>query len=173
MRLHPLCVVILMLLLVPSPSQAHDHVWDVAFGPAAASGSRLYGGRFSVGLTNKVPANRDLSWLFDVTYVKGKNGTDDITQRAYLVGGRYAVAGNRQTDRNVLMLHGLVGWVDKQKGPAGDGNFPVTLGAAYERMLSGGPAGWAARVQIDHTFLPKSGVKGFTQISAGIVHRFD
>ena len=168
MRLRPLCVVVLMILVVPTAAQAHDHVWDFSFGAATASGSRLWGGRFALGLTNKVPANKDLSWLIDVTNVKGKDGADDIVLLSYLGGLRYAVLGNRQTDQNVLMVHGIGGRVYKQTGTTGAGEWAVTVGAAYERLIRGG---WASRVQIERSFVT-NGVKSYTQISLAAVKRF-
>jgi hypothetical protein len=168
MRLRPLCAVVLMSLLVPTAAQAHDHVWDFSFGPAAATGSRLWGGRFSIGLTNKVPANKDLSWLIDVTNVKGKDGTDDIVQLSYLGGVRYAILGNRQTDKSVVLVHGLVGRFYKQTGATGVGEWSATVGGAFEQVLT---HGWAARVQVEHSFVKN--VKGYTQVSLGAVKRFN
>lgn len=175
MRLPSLCVVVLMFLLLPTTVQAHDHVWDFSFGPAAASGSRLWGGHFAIGLTNPVPANRDLSWLIDVTNVKGKDGANDITQNTYLGGARYALLGNRTRDKNILMLHGLIGTVYKQNGADGDFEFATKIGAAYERLLVGPPpAGWALRVQLERSFVTDGPVaKEYTQIAVGIVKRFD
>ena len=68
-----------------------------------------------MGLTNRVPANKDLSWLIDVTNVKGKDGSVDITQQSYLGGGRYAVLVGSD---NAISL-----W------PVGDGTSRVVRGS--------------------------------------------
>src|SRR5687767_1879411 len=103
---HLIAWLILIALLFPSAAQAHGHRWDISFGAASASGSRLWGGRFTVGLTDEVKQRKNLSWLIDVTNVKGDDDTQDITQLSYLGGLRYAVPGI-SGDRFVVMLHGI------------------------------------------------------------------
>ena len=171
MRLYPCCVVVLMLLLVPTTAQAHLHRWDISPAAATADGSRLWGGRVSIGLTNPAPrikTKRPFSWLIDVTNLKDREPSQDKTLIALLGGPRYSIG----TDHHVLMLHGLAGFVDKHEGATGRTDFATTAGAAYEWVLSD-TYGWGARLQVEHSFIPKSGVKGYTQFSLGAVKRFD
>ncbi|HJU41577.1 MAG TPA: hypothetical protein VJ691_02145 [Vicinamibacterales bacterium] len=175
MRLHPRCVVVLMLLLVPATAQAHRHVWDVAFGPAAAtSNSWLVGGRFSIGLTNKVPDNEKLSWLIDVTNLKEVENDEHTTLLSYLGGPRWALVGD---DHHIFMVHSLIGLTQKLQGATVKTDYPVTVGAAYEWAwgeYKAGQDGWAARVQAEHSFFPWSdSLKRYTQISASLVRRFE
>ncbi len=163
---------ILIAVLFPSVAQAHDHRWDFSFSAATATGSRLWGGRYTVGLTKEIQRKRNLSWLLDVTNVHGDDDTQDITQLAYLGGARYAIP-RISGEHFVVMLHGMSGMVYKQKGAIGDANLAVTTGAAIEWVPGGNAAGWAARVQIEQSFLPDKDVKGFTQISFGVVKRFN
>ena len=58
MRLHPRCVVVLMFLLVPTVAQAHDHVWDVAFGPATATAAACGAGASRWGLPTEYQLTR-------------------------------------------------------------------------------------------------------------------
>lgn len=162
---------VFVVLLFPSVAQAHGHRWDISFGPAMASGSRLWGGRFSIGLTDEIREKKNLSWLIDVTNVKGDDNTQDITQLSYLGGVRYAVP-RISGDRFVVMLHGIGGTVYKQKGTTGDFKGALTAGAAVE-WVPPGAHGWAGRLQIEQSFLPSKSVKGYTQISLGAVKRFD
>ncbi len=50
---------ILIAVLFPSVAQAHGHRWDISFGAATATGSRLWGTRFSVGLTDEVQDKKE------------------------------------------------------------------------------------------------------------------
>jgi hypothetical protein len=135
----------------------------------------LWGGHFVIGITNPKPGNKDLSWLIDATNVTGNDGTNDITQLSYLGGLRYALLGNRTQDKNVILVHGLLGTVYKQAGATGDFEMAGKVGLAYERLLGGhAPAGWALRVQVERSFVTEGPVaKSYTQISAGVVKRFD
>ena len=171
MRLHPRCVVVVLLLLVPATAQAHLHRWDISPMAATADGSRLWGGRVSIGVTNptrNLKRKRPLSWLLDLTTLKDREPSQDKTLIALLAGPRYSFG----TDSHVFMLHGLAGFVDKHEGATGRTDFATTAGAAYEWVVSD-THGWGARVQVERSFIPKSGVKGYTQISLGAVKRFD
>lgn len=167
---HLQALLVLIALLFPSAAQAHGHRWDFSLAPSSADGSRLWGGRVSFGITNKVPANEDLSWLIDLTNLKDRDSSQDITLMAYFGGLRYAVV---PTSKHLLMLHGLVGAIDKHQGATGRTDFAMMLGAAYEWVPRGLEAGWALRVQADHSFVPEKSVKGYTQFSVGVVKRFD
>jgi hypothetical protein len=169
MRLYPRCVVVLMFLFVPATAHAHLHVWDVAFAPSWAEGSSLWGGRISIGLTNPVPPDRNLSWLIDVTNLKDRDSHQDTTLLSYFGGLRYSVG--RDADPYVFMMHGLIGAIDKHQGATGRTDFAMTAGAAFEWVLSD-RTGWGARVQVEHTFIPKSGPEGYRQVSFGAVKRF-
>jgi hypothetical protein len=173
---HLRACLVFIALLFPSVAHAHDHRWDFSFAAATASGSRLWGGRYSVGLTKEIRQKRNLSVLLDVTNVKGNDKTQDktrdITQLSYLGGLRYAVP-RISGDHFAVMLHGLGGGVYKQKGATGDLNLALTTGAALEWVPRGTPDGWAARLQIEQSFLPDETAKGFTQISIGVVKRFN
>lgn len=169
MRLHPRCAVVLMFLLVPVTAQAHLHVWDVAFAPAWAEGSSLWGGRVSIGLTNPVPRDRNLSWLIDLTNLKDRDSTQDITVLAILGGPRYTIG--QDDGAHVVMFHGLLGAVDTHQGATGHTDFAMSAGAAWEWELSEA-TGWGTRLQVEHSFIPESGRKGHTQISFGAVKRF-
>ena len=172
MRMRPLCVVALMLLIVPTTAQAHLHVWDIAFAPAWADGSNLLGGRVSIGITNPRPRlmklKKPLSWLIDLTNLKDREPSQDTTLLALLAGPRYSVG----SDRHILMLHGLAGFVDKHQGATGRTDFAMMAGAAYEWVLNDAH-GWGTRVQVEHSFIPTSGAKGYMQISIGAVKRFE
>ena len=170
MRLRPLCAVVLTFLLVPTIAQAHDHRWDFAMAAAKATGSSLWGGRFSLGLTNKVPTNRDLSWLIDVTNVKGDDNTQDIIQNSYLVGVRYALPGI-SNDYVAVMLHGIGGGVYKQTGTDGNLRGALAAGVAVEWVPRGTPDGWAVRGQIERSFVKDA--SNYTQFSFGAVKRFN
>jgi len=163
---------IIIALLFPSVAQAHDHRWDFSFAAATATGSRLWGGRYTVGLTKEIQRKRNLSWLFDVTNVKGEDNAEDIIQTSYLGGARYAIP-RISGDHFVVMLHGIGGGVYKQKSATGDLNLALTAGAAFEWVPRGTPDGWAARVTIEQSFLPDKTVKGYTQFSFGVVKRFN
>ena len=176
MRLRPLCAVVLTFLLVPATAQAHIHVWDVAFSGAEAAGSSLKGLRITIGLTQKVgptptpPSNpnRDFSWLFDITNVKGEDSNQhDITQLSYLGGGRYTIPRLRHQYFNAA-VHGVVGMVYKQTVADGERYLAFNTGAAIEL---GDAKGWAGRIQADYSFL--KGATGFRQFSAGVVKRFE
>lgn len=160
---------IVIALLFPSAAQAHGHVWDFAFGPAWAEGSSLWGGHVSIGLTNKVPANKNLSWLIDLTNLKDRESSQDTTQLAYYVGPRYSVGENHHT----AMVHGQLGIVDKHQGATGTTQFAMKIGAAYEWVPKGNLGGLALRVQAEHSFVPDEDRKGYTQISASFVRRFN
>ena len=109
----------------------------------------------------------------DVTNVHGDDDTQDITQLAYLGGARYAIP-RISGEHFVVMLHGMRGMVYKQKGAIGDANLAVTTGAAIEWVPGGNAAGWAARAaNRTIVFAGSTSVKGFTQISFGVVKRFN
>jgi hypothetical protein len=164
---------ILIALLFPTAAQAHDHRWDFSLAAASATGSRLWGGRYSVGLTKTIKEKKYFSVLFDVTNVKGHDDEhdQDIIQNSYLGGGRVALP-RVSGEHFVVMLHGIAGGAYKQKGDTGDLNLALTAGAAVE-WVPEGAKGWAARVQIEQSFLPDKDVKGYTQFSFGVVKRFD
>src|SRR5688500_16979026 len=168
MRLRPLCVVVLILLLVPTAARAHGHVWDVAFGPTSAQGSSLWGARVSLGVTNKVPTNKNLSWLVDISDFR--DGKRDITQFSQLGGPRYVLL---DTPKQTLSLHVLSGIVHTDRGATSNTSVPVTVGGSYEWVPRGATAGFAMRVQVDRSFVPEKNVKGYWQVSAGLVHLFD
>ena len=163
---HLRACLVLVALSLPSVAQAHGHRWDFSMAAATATGSRLWGGRVAVGVTSNKPANKDLSFLFDLTNLKGEHNSEDVTHLSYLVGGRYAVLSN---NKHLLMLHGIGGIVHKHQGATDRTDGAVTLGAAYEWVPRGAYAGWAARVQVEQSFLPSKSVKGYTQISIGAV----
>jgi hypothetical protein len=171
MRL-PLCVVVLILLLAPATAQAHLHVWDVAFSAAEAAGSSLKGVRITIGLTQKIGPtpnpNRDFSWLFDITNVKGEDSNQhDIVQLSYLGGGRYTIPRLRHQYFNAA-VHGVGGMVYKQTVADGKRYLAFNTGVAIEL---GDAKGWAGRIQADYSFL--RGGTGFRQFSAGAVKRFE
>jgi hypothetical protein len=174
MRLRPRCVVVVMLLLVPTSAQAHLHRWDVAAGAASEDGSRLWGGRFSIGLTNRPdPLSKEykrLSWLIDVTNLKDREPTEDTTLLSYFVGPRYAIGGR---DEQVLMLHGQVGIIDKHQGATGQTDLGFIAGAAYEFVWGDPRHGKALRIQAEHSFVPDENVKGHTRYSVAFVKRFE
>jgi hypothetical protein len=163
-----------MLLLVPTIAQAHGHRWDVGGGPSSGDGSRLWGGRASIGLTSKKPANEDFSILLDLTNLKDREEVagvnQDTTLIALFVGGRYAIIPHR---RYLVTVHGLLGFVDKHKAATGNTDLAFSTGAAFDLIFTGANNGWAARVQVDRTFLPEDTRKGYTQVSVGLVKRFD
>ena len=169
MRLRPLCAVVLTFLLVPATAQAHLHRWDFAFSGAEAAGSSLKGVRMTVGITQKIgPTNKDVSWLLDVTNVKGEENNKDITQLSYLAGGRYTIPRLRH-QYFAVMVHGIGGFVYKQEAADGKRNWAFNTGAAIEL---GDADGWAARIQADYSFL-EGPSKGFRQFSFGAVKRFE
>jgi len=108
----------------------------------------------------------------DVTNVKGDDGTQDITQLSYLGGVRYAIP-RVSGDHFVVMLHGIGGGVYKQTGATGHLRLALTTGAAFEWVPGGDDSTWAARFQIEQSFLPFNEAKGYTQMSIGVVKRFN
>jgi hypothetical protein len=171
MRLHPRCVAVLMLLLVPATAHAHLHRWDVAAGPTYEKGSRLLGGRLSIGLTNRLKddSDRKLSLLIDLTNLKDREDSQDTTLLSYFAGPRYSF-GN---DDHVVMLHGQLGIIDKHQGATGRTDLAFTAGVAYEFIWGGAPAGVALRLQVEHSFVPDKDVKGRNRYSAAVVKRFE
>ena len=168
MRLRPLCVVVSMFLLVPAAAQAHGHVWDVCFAPAWAEGSSLWGARVSLGVTNKVPASKNLSWVIDVANLKDSDR--DIKQISQIGGPRWVLL---DTTRQTFSVHALSGMVHTDRGTTSTTHIPVTVGGSYEVVPRGGTAGFGVRLQVERTFLPQKDAKDFWQISLGVVHLFD
>jgi hypothetical protein len=173
---HLSACLILVALLFPSAAQAHGHVWDFSFAPATATGSRLWGGRASIGLTSPRaprPTLKRWSFLIDLTNLKGEHNSEEVTALSYLAGPRLVVLSN---DQHVLMLHGIAGIANKHQGATDRTDAAVTLGAAYEwvpKATAKSHAGWAARIQVEQAFLPSKSATGYTQISVGAVKRFE
>src|SRR5688572_7976171 len=165
---------IIIALLFPTVAQAHDHRWDFSLAAASATGSHLWGGRYSVGLTKKINEKKYFSVLFDVTNVKAHDDEhdQDIIQNSYLGGGRFAIP-RISGDHFVVMLHGIGGGVYKQTGATGHLKLALMTGAAFEWVPGGDDSTWAARFQIEQSFLPYNDAKGYTQMSIGVVKRFN
>lgn len=171
MRLRPLCVVVFVSLVLPATADAHLHVWDFGFSGAEASGSSLKGTRLTIGITQQIGStNKDFSWLGDITNLKGHDDAtnEDITQISYLGGGRYTIPRLRHK-YFALTVHGIGGFVYRQRAADGQRNWAFNSGAAVEL---GDAKGWAGRIQLDYSFL-EGNAKGFRQISGGVVKRFE
>ena len=173
MRLKPVWLVVVALIL-PARVYAHGHTWDGSGGPiASGGGSVLAGVYFGIGVTLNGMVDNDLSFIGDVTNLKGKHDDQELTQLSYQGGVRYALNGRNHDDRrNLFTVHGLIGIVNRHLGAEDKTHFSGALGGGYEFDFKDDklPEGWAMRVQVDRQFV--NDIKDFWRVSGGFVRRF-
>jgi hypothetical protein len=152
MRLHPSCVVVLMLLLVPATSRASDHVASIFGGYSDLFGSHHKGIRGSLEVSWPTPQkiHDHVGILADVAVHGGTDASNNkFTKTALLVGlrGIYKLPA---APRLVLFAHGLIGRHRSQTGNAVESGWAGGAGFGGEVLLFNMTHGaFAAHVQLD------------------------
>jgi hypothetical protein len=159
------CLVVVVLLLIPTAARAHDHVADFFGAFCYAHASNLAGVQQSLAIA--LPFwEKDISFVTDTSFHVGKHDGEPLTRVSYLLGLRYTPTG-MQHPSHLFSVHGLVGGV-RDGGLNTNNDWAVALGGGYEYLLDGNPEGWGFRTQVDYVI---SGGENFPRISGGIVFR--
>jgi hypothetical protein len=168
MRIRRLSLVV-VLLLMPTPARAHDHIADFFGGGSSAYDSTLWGFHTQLGTTLPWLENKDLSAVGDLALHIGTHDGADLTRVTFLGGFRYAPSGMRLF-KNIVSFHALLGGVHDADADSSN-EFALAIGGGYEYLPKGqNPGGghWGFRVQADYVI---SSGDGFPRVSAGVVYR--
>jgi hypothetical protein len=163
---------VVVALMLPSRAYAHGHTWDGSGGPiVTGGGSVLAGVYFGLGVTLQNMVDNDLALVGDVANLKGKHDDEELTQLSYTGGLRWAVNGrNADNRKHIVIVHALMGIMNRHLGADDKTHFTSTLGGAYEFTPRAAPQGWGVRVQVDRQFT--NDIKDTWRFSTGFVRRF-
>ena len=165
MRIRRLSLVVVVTLLMPVPTWAHDHTADFFSAFCFARGSNLAGVQQALAIT--LPwGEKDVSVVFDTSIHMGKHDGDPRTRVAIMGGARYTFEG-LINPKNLLSVHGLLGGV-RDGGGVTTADPALALGGGYEYLQDGNPYGWGLRAQVDYIV---SGGENFPRFSFGFVYR--
>ena len=154
MRLHPRCVVVVMLLLVPTIAQANDHVARIAGGYSKLKSSSFDGGQGSLEVALPRTLNR-LAIVVDASINFGEDAGTDVTKVTALAGLRGV--WRTAKERVVLFAHVLpLGGHRSHIGSDAENDWAWAGGFGGDYVISGvgtGTAthrsGWVVSVQAD------------------------
>lgn len=133
MRLRPLCVVVLMLLLVPTTALANDHVARIAGGHSKVKGSSFDGGHGSVEVALKFTKDK-LAIVVDSSVYGGSDAGLPVTKAAILFGLRGVY---RPGDKRVVLFAHVLpfGYYRSHIGDAATDGSPIGAGGGIDYLL--------------------------------------
>lgn len=164
---------VLVAVLMPSVTHAHDHFADL-YGAASLMFGSAHPG-LHVSFSKTLPQVEEaaaadvvkrLTFVGDFS-AHWEAGEGDRRNVNYLGGLRYTFAKTAHSSK-LPFVHLMLGGVHTKSAGQGDGDAALALGGGFEYIPSGSPGGFGFRVQADYIVRP-----GDVQprVSAGIVWR--
>src|SRR5262245_34989849 len=165
MRIRYTCLVLGLLLLVPTSARADSHNADAYGGGSGGGGGSTLGGFIvAFGKTQLQDGRKKvlLGGAGGASVQFGTHNDRQVTQVIWGVGPRFTIAptGTRNFFHTMVQLSGVYtnDGRDIQNGKEKPNDFAVVVGAAYDHALTGAHssstavAGLALRAQADRVF---------------------